>query len=299
MAKSVPAKTSDDTPPVPATPETPYCGILMPISEIDGCLPSHWDEVNRILTEAIEAAAFKGRLVSDANETTFIHKTIVENLLTAPMAVCDVSGKNPNVMFELGLRLAFDLPTVIVKDDATNYSFDVGPIRHIGYPRSLRYSAIGTFKEELTATIVATHNKKANDANYSPFLKHFGTFEVPTLHTNEVSSDAYIVNRLGELQLSIERLRQDMRTTTPKSAAYITKDFRRAVSARVDQFASENVQAGNRHEIARVVLRDIGYPDADVDGSDPLIAYVLAQIDAKTGTRAAASLTTAPVRFGP
>jgi hypothetical protein len=32
--------------------------------------------------------------------------------------------KNPNVMFELGMRLAFDKPAIIIKDNRTNYSFD-------------------------------------------------------------------------------------------------------------------------------------------------------------------------------
>jgi len=31
-------------------------------------------------------------------------------------------------MFELGLRLAFDKPAIIVKDDNTSYSFDTAPI---------------------------------------------------------------------------------------------------------------------------------------------------------------------------
>jgi len=40
------------------------------------------------------------------------------------MIVCDISGRNPNVMFELGLRLAFDKPAIIIKDEITPYSFD-------------------------------------------------------------------------------------------------------------------------------------------------------------------------------
>jgi hypothetical protein len=35
-------------------------------------------------------------------------------------------------MFELGMRLAFDKPTVIIKDDKTDYMFDTGIIEHVG-----------------------------------------------------------------------------------------------------------------------------------------------------------------------
>src|SRR5687768_15159461 len=92
------------------------CGIVMPISAIDGCSAEHWSEVHDILADAIEAAGFSPQLVSDADDIGIIQKRIIQNLYENPVVVCDVSGKNPNVMFELGLRLAFDKPTLIVKD---------------------------------------------------------------------------------------------------------------------------------------------------------------------------------------
>jgi hypothetical protein len=49
-------------------------------------------------------------------------------------------------MLELGMRLAFDKPAVIVKDDKTDYSFDTSSIEHLAYPRDLRFSKIKSFK---------------------------------------------------------------------------------------------------------------------------------------------------------
>jgi hypothetical protein len=109
----------------------PICGIVMPISALDGCAEGHWSDVHEILDEAIEDAGFEGNLVSDADESGIIQKRIIQNLYENPIVVCDVSGKNPNVMFELGLRLAFDKPVIIVKDDKTTYSFDTAPIEHV------------------------------------------------------------------------------------------------------------------------------------------------------------------------
>src|SRR4051812_37518392 len=102
----------------------PTCGIVMPISSLDGCSEDHWLEVLEILTEAIDTAGFDGNLVSNADDVGIIQKRIIQNLYDNPIVLCDVSGKNPNVMFESGLRLAFDRPTIIIKDDKTSYSFD-------------------------------------------------------------------------------------------------------------------------------------------------------------------------------
>src|SRR5690606_35815500 len=105
--------------------------------------------------------------------TLFPYTTLFRSIV-----VCDVSGKNPNVMFELGMRLAFDKPTVIVKDDKTDYSFDTGIIEHVGYPRDLRFSKIVLFKDKLSEKVKATYQKSLSDPEHSTFLKSFGRFQV-------------------------------------------------------------------------------------------------------------------------
>lgn len=196
------------------------CGIVMPISAIDGCTEDHWQDVREILDDAIIAAGFEPNLVSDANEVGIIQKRIIKNLYENPVVVCDVSGKNPNVMFELGMRLAFDKPTVIVKDDKTSYSFDTSPIEHLQYPRDLRYAQIVEFKEELAEKIRATHEKSKTDRNYTTFLKHFGTFKVAKLETEEVSSSALLLDEMQTLRALVQGLgsrarAEDTRQRTP------------------------------------------------------------------------------------
>jgi hypothetical protein len=154
------------------------CGVVMPISTIDGCDEVHWTEVQEIIFEAIEDSGFEPNLVSHADDVGIIHKRIIQILYENPIVVCDVSGKNPNVMFELGLRLAFDKPTIIVKDEKTSYSFDTGAIGHLEYPRDLRFGKIIDFKEKLAEKIRATHERATSDNTYTTFLKHFGEFTV-------------------------------------------------------------------------------------------------------------------------
>lgn len=194
--------------------ERPKCGIVMPISSLDGLTADHWQDVRAILHEAIESAGFEAELVSETEESTIIHKTIVHNLYNNPIVVCDVSGKNPNVMFELGMRLTFDRPTVVVKDDETDYSFDMSPIEHVGYPRNLRFHQIVQFKEKLAAKVKATYDAGVKDPNYSTFLKHFGQFTVPKLDQKEVSLDQFIIQRLEELTQSISRLEGSAHSTS-------------------------------------------------------------------------------------
>lgn len=103
-------------------------------------------------------------------------------------------------MFELGIRLAFDKPTIIVKDDKTTYSFDTSPIEHLVYPRDLRFARIVEFKEKLTEKIQATHKKATEDKNYTTFLKHFGEFTVAKLDKKEISSQQFILEELRAIR---------------------------------------------------------------------------------------------------
>lgn len=181
------------------------CGIVMPISTIDSCSEEHWRDVREILSESIEEAGFAAQLVSDADDAGIIQKRIIQNLYENPIVVCDVSGKNPNVMFELGMRLAFDKPTIIVKDDKTSYSFDTSPIEHLAYPRDLRFSKVVEFKEALAEKIKATHKRASENDDYTTFLKHFGTFKIVDLQTEVVPKDRILleeVRSLRELMMS-------------------------------------------------------------------------------------------------
>lgn len=187
----------------------PKCGIVMPISPIDGCSTEHWAEVLNIIKESIENSGFEANLVSDADDSGIIQKRIIHNLYSNEIVVCDVSGKNPNVMFELGMRLAFDKPTIIIKDDKTDYSFDTSVIEHLTYPRDLRFGRIVAFKEALKKKIQGTYEKATKDTNYTTFLKNFGEYKVAQLLEKEVSSDRYILNAIEDIRSEMSMIRRN------------------------------------------------------------------------------------------
>jgi hypothetical protein len=189
--------------------QLPVCGIVMPISALDGCSESHWADVLAILSDSIEQAGFVSNLVSNGEDIGIIQKRIIQNLNENPVVVCDVSAKNPNVMFELGMRLAFDKPTIIVKDDKTSYSFDTAPIEHLQYPRDLRFSRIVEFKQKLADKIKGTHAKATADPSYTTFLKHFGEFTVAKLDKKEISGQEYILEELQGIRTAMRRLERN------------------------------------------------------------------------------------------
>lgn len=183
------------------------CGIIMPISGSDTYPAEHWSDVKVILEDVIREAGFTPNLVSDADEIGIIHNRIVSNIYNNPIVVCDVSSKNPNVMFELGLRLAFDKATIIIKDEITTYNFDTAPIEHLTYPKDLRYSNIISFKTKLAQKLQSTY-KASLDHDYSTFLKNFVQYK-PKLQTKEVGSQEFILQKLDVLTREVSELRRN------------------------------------------------------------------------------------------
>ncbi len=184
----------------PTTSGRPRCGLIMPISAIDNCTADHWIDVREILEASISEAGFDPQLVSDSDDSGIIQNRIIQNIYTDPILVCDVSGKNPNVMFELGMRLAFDRPTIIVKDEKTDYSFDTAPIEHLAYPRDLHYAQIVEFRKTLQDKVRGTYEKAMKDKDYTTFLKHFGTFSVAKLEAGTKKLEDYVLEEIQSLK---------------------------------------------------------------------------------------------------
>lgn len=223
------------------------CGLIMPISSIDGCTKEHWLDVKSILLESlgsIEEFDVETSLVSDADEVGIIQKRIVQNIYSSDIVICDVSAKNPNVMFELGLRLAFDKPTIIIKDELTNYSFDTSIIEHLIYPRDLRFTKIVEFKKKLCEKLIATIKAYEKNPEHSTFLNNFGEFKIVNLKSKEVTADTLILERLEEMNMEIRRLRVENRNNkvnVNKNPFMIAEKLLQNLIAEVGETKSEEI----------------------------------------------------------
>ncbi|MEA5427497.1 hypothetical protein [Arcicella lustrica] len=199
------------------------CGIIMPIADHSDYPMGHWKEVLQIIKDSLSETEFEVKLVSDNIEIGLIHERIVTNIYTNDIVICDVSSKNPNVMFELGMRLAFDKPTIIIKDETTGYSFDTSVIEHLNYQSSLRHYNIESFKVELKKRVIATYKKSIDNNEYSPFLKSFSRTIPLTpskLTSTELPLNEYIINKIDKLSSKVSRIESSIlnRTITKASS---------------------------------------------------------------------------------
>lgn len=134
----------------------------MPISDLDGYASGHFGRVYEyIIKPACDLAELEPIRADDIMTTNYIALDIIKHIINSDMAICDLSGRNPNVLYELGIRQAFNLPVTLIKDERTNRIFDIQGFRDVEYDESLRIDSVQetvvTLAEILKNTYENTH----------------------------------------------------------------------------------------------------------------------------------------------
>jgi len=142
------------------------CFVIMPISDVEGYEEGHFKRVYEyIIKPACTEAGFIPVRADDIKKTNVIVIDILQRLLNSDMAICDLSAKNPNVLYELGIRQAFNLPVSFIKDDITSRIFDIQGFRDVEYRSSLRVDEVSKAIEAVSASLIDTYESKGTDVN--------------------------------------------------------------------------------------------------------------------------------------
>ena len=102
------------------------CFIAMPFGERDEDRPIGFfkEVLDSLLIPAITDAGFEA-FTARRQGSDVIQSTIVNDLLDADLVVVDLTEHNPNVLFELGMRMHADKPVALIRAKGTGPIFDV------------------------------------------------------------------------------------------------------------------------------------------------------------------------------
>ena len=130
-----------------------------------------FDEVlKHLITPAAVKAGFR---VETANKkgSDIIQSTIVNKLDTAELVIADLTEHNPNVLFELGWRMAHDKPVALIRAKGTGAIFDVDHMLRVhDYNPCLWKSTLDQDVPGLSEHIKATWDNKDKDKSYRKLL---------------------------------------------------------------------------------------------------------------------------------
>lgn len=182
------------------------CFVIMPISDIDEYPKGHFDRVyEHIIIPACKQEGYEPIRADATSKSNVIIIDILRNILDCEMAICDLSSRNPNVFYELGFRQAFNLKTVLMKDEKTDRPFDISSIRSVNYDSSLRIDLVNKAINELAKALKETNGMSEHEPN--SLLKLLSIENPAKLpERQKISADSsLILQAIQELSLDMHR----------------------------------------------------------------------------------------------
>ncbi|HEX3092388.1 MAG TPA: hypothetical protein VHW72_07190 [Candidatus Angelobacter sp.] len=198
----------------------------MPITDPEGYATGHFRRVfEDIFVPACAAASHTAVRADDVRATNLIHLDVLQRLLHAPVALCDLSSRNPNVLFELGLRQAFDKPVVLVQESGTAQIFDIAPLRHTEYRRARLYNEVLEDQKKIAGAITATLEAYEKNEGVNSLVKILGLTKPASLSAVEAADSdpamQIIRAEVNELKLEIRRFVQKFDNSSSTEASIL------------------------------------------------------------------------------
>lgn len=102
------------------------CFVIMPFSSTPSCTQEEWTEVfEKLIRPAIEDAGFGYHCIRSNPIQGSIIEDILDQLNRADLVVADLTDKNPNVFYELGVRHTLRDSTILIAQRTDDIPFDL------------------------------------------------------------------------------------------------------------------------------------------------------------------------------
>mgnify|MGYP002617173562 FL=1 len=219
------------------------CFVIMPIADCDGYEKGHFAHVyDDIIKPAIDKTEFTAIRADEVKETNFIHLDILKKLIDAPIAVCDLSTRNPNVLFELGIRQAFDKPVVLIQEKGTPKIFDIAPLRYLEYSKEMKYHEVLESQKSLQEAIEATKAAEGDSGNINSIVKLMALSSpaiIPNLDNSnkEVLALDVMRSQMNDLKMMMEMMVHEGRKGISRRSSIAAIEYERIVN-KLDKISS-------------------------------------------------------------
>jgi hypothetical protein len=166
------------------------CFVMMPFGE-------PFDEYYiEIYKSAIEESGFKPKRADSLFRPTPIIRDIWEYINYSKILIADITGLNPNVMYELGLAHAITKPVIIVSDSIENVPFD------LRYLRILIYNSKKPNWAKDLKTKIKNSISEIIESPTDSILSAFLDIKPKIKKTDEISAELIEIKQLIRNQLS-------------------------------------------------------------------------------------------------
>jgi hypothetical protein len=190
-------------------PNIKTCFVIMPIADHPDYDDGHFLRVYEyIIKPACKKAGYEPIRADDTKASNMIMFDILKKIMECDMAICDLSSKNANVFYELGLRQAFNKKTILITDGRESAPFDIAAFRYVRYNPSLRVDSVLIDTNSISEMLVETEAAPTDDVNSIVKLLQIQPAHVDKLQLSQQESVVFemfrtLNNRLSNLSNQI------------------------------------------------------------------------------------------------
>ena len=118
--------------------KTKLCFIVTPIGPDNSEIRRSTDGLLRaVLEPVLKEKGYKVEVAHEIDTPGSITDQVINRILESDLVVANLTGLNPNVMYELAIRHCAALPVIVVADKTTNLPFDIVAERTIFYSNDM------------------------------------------------------------------------------------------------------------------------------------------------------------------
>lgn len=113
--------------------------VIAPIGESEGSVRRATDGlIDAVIQPTLESMGFQVDVAHRLSDAGSINVQVLRRILEDELVVANVTGLNPNVMYELAVRHCKRLPVILVAEEGTRLPFDVNDQRTIFYRNDMK-----------------------------------------------------------------------------------------------------------------------------------------------------------------
>lgn len=180
------------------------CFIITPIGTENSPTRKKTDGlINNVIKPVCKELGLKAIPAHEINKIGSITRQVIQHIMNSKMVIANLTGLNPNVMYELAIRHAAKLPVVCLAEEGTTLPFDITTERTIFYTDDM-YGAVKLLPDLKSKIESAMKDNNIDNPIYraitdSQIIKDITASNDP--NTNEALS--YIIGRLDNLDRQI------------------------------------------------------------------------------------------------
>jgi hypothetical protein len=188
------------------------CFVISPIGEEGSLTRKRSDQIlKHIITPAVTECGFEPLRADQISEPGLITGQIIDHIFDAPLVIADLTGRNPNVFYELAIRHVIRKPFIQLIQKDEELPFDIKDFRTI-FVDHQDLDSVEDARINMISHIKAATKRSA--IVVTPISRAFDVQNMKTSSKPEQRSLAELIEGVSEIQTGIVNIKKDLASSS-------------------------------------------------------------------------------------